>query len=85
MQNLRGIKDSGAFEINSNLHSVFNSIFTGEKKDGEKNIETKMKYIASVRLQIIPYAILPAILSPHFHSIKENKYRTIKPIRISQK
>ena len=85
MQNLRGIKDNGAFEINSNLHSVFNSIFTGKKGDGEKNTETKMKYIASVRLQIIPYAILPAILSPHFHSVKTNKYRTIKPIRISQK
>lgn len=85
MQNLRGIKDNGAFEINSNLHSVFNSIFTGKKKGWGKNIETKMKYIASVRLQIIPYAILPAMLSPHFHSMKMNKYRTIKPIRISQK
>lgn len=45
MQNLRGIKENDAFEINSNLHSVFNSIFTGKKGDGKKNTETKMKYV----------------------------------------
>ena len=39
MQNLRGIKDNGAFKINSNLHSVFSSIFTGEKKGMGKKIQ----------------------------------------------
>lgn len=41
MQNLRGIKDNGAFEINSNLHSVFNSIFTGEKRGWGKKYRDK--------------------------------------------